>query len=171
MIYSGIGSRKTPRDILEVMSQIAEHLASKGWTLRSGHAEGADQAFEAGHGGLNQEIYVPWKGYNGAGRNARDIAYWPHDKIMSLMEITSQFHPNWAACKTSVRNMHCRNTLILVGESMDTPSDVVICWTPNGDVVGGTGQALRMAEFLKIPIFNLGKQGDDQRLLEFIERN
>lgn len=36
--YAGIGSRKTPPDICQLMTQIAEELSQGGYILRSGHA-------------------------------------------------------------------------------------------------------------------------------------
>ena len=42
MIYTGIGSRKTPPGILAQMSELAAFLARSGWVLRSGGAPGAD---------------------------------------------------------------------------------------------------------------------------------
>lgn len=47
-IYAGIGSRKTPKKILEQMRNISSFLAKEGYTLRSGGADGADSAFEDG---------------------------------------------------------------------------------------------------------------------------
>lgn len=47
-IYTGIGSRETPPDILELMTKIARFMFKQGFTLRSGGADGADSAFEAG---------------------------------------------------------------------------------------------------------------------------
>ena len=38
--YSGIGSRETPQDIMELMTSIAAQLARQHWTLRSGGADG-----------------------------------------------------------------------------------------------------------------------------------
>jgi len=48
MYYSGIGSRSTPENILHMMGDVAYRLANKGWILRSGGADGADNAFEQG---------------------------------------------------------------------------------------------------------------------------
>ena len=48
--YAGIGSRKTPKDICELMTRVARYLYFKGYTLRSGAADGADTAFEIGAG-------------------------------------------------------------------------------------------------------------------------
>ncbi len=49
-----------------------------------------------------------------------------------------------------------RNALQIMGPNMDRPADLVVAYTPGGEVVGGTGQALRMAGSLGIPIRNLG---------------
>jgi predicted Rossmann fold nucleotide-binding protein DprA/Smf involved in DNA uptake len=48
LTYAGIGSRKTPQDILENMTKIATWLESLGYTLNSGGAKGADEYFEKG---------------------------------------------------------------------------------------------------------------------------
>ncbi len=62
--YAGIGSRQTPPQLLELMTRAATALASQGWTLRTGMAPGADQAFYRGareHGPV--ELYLPWPGF------------------------------------------------------------------------------------------------------------
>ena len=46
--YTGIGSRETPTAILDLMIAIGGVLAQRGFTLRSGGADGADDAFEQG---------------------------------------------------------------------------------------------------------------------------
>ena len=48
MYYAGIGSRETPGLMLGAFARIGEFLAKKGYTLRSGGADGADTAFEVG---------------------------------------------------------------------------------------------------------------------------
>lgn len=66
--YAGIGSRETPASVLDLMSRIARKLGARGWTLRTGGAEGADLAFYAGAydsapKGL-VELCLPWYKYN-----------------------------------------------------------------------------------------------------------
>lgn len=46
MTYAGIGSRETPMEVLELMTKASTWLGSKGYTLQSGGAIGADMAFE-----------------------------------------------------------------------------------------------------------------------------
>jgi predicted Rossmann fold nucleotide-binding protein DprA/Smf involved in DNA uptake len=47
-VYTGVGSRSTPAEVLELMGDLAARLAGSGWRVRSGRARGADQAFERG---------------------------------------------------------------------------------------------------------------------------
>lgn len=139
--YAGIGSRRTPPDILQVMIELAFTLAGDGWVLRSGHAEGADQAFEKGSD--HQELYLA-EDYNEA----------------SLL-MAAKYHPSWAKCGEYARKLHARNCYQILGRTLDDPSRFVCCWTPDGSLgdttqaTGGTGQALRIAKAYKIPIFNL----------------
>lgn len=150
LIYTGIGSRKTPEMLLIHMTQIAEYLSSK-WTLRSGHADGADMAFEVGCSG-SKEIYVPWPTFNGCTDCIDPSTFINYQEAMTIAE---NLHPNWAACKQGVRKLHTRNVYQILGKDLNTPTDLVICWTPDGKDSGGTGQALRLARELNIPVFNL----------------
>ena len=43
-------------------------------------------------------------------------------------------------------------------------SKFVVCWTPGGQLKGGTAQALRIATALNIPIINLGTATSAQEL-------
>lgn len=40
--YTGVGSRETPKEVLNYFSKLAYFLASNNYILRSGHAQGAD---------------------------------------------------------------------------------------------------------------------------------
>lgn len=49
LIYTGIGSRETPEWAICKIKKIGGYLYDKGYTLRSGGADGADLAFESQH--------------------------------------------------------------------------------------------------------------------------
>lgn len=165
--YAGIGSRQTPDHILKIMHHIGAYLYTQGWTLRSGAAQGADACFERGHdrayemdmlGEPKKEIYLPWAYYQ---NNLSDLH--PKNIPFSQEEIdfTANYHPGWKKCSPSVRALHQRNTRIILGhQSLHgeyvKPVKFVVCWTPNGEITGGTGQTLRIAQALNIPIINLG---------------
>ncbi len=56
-IFTGIGSRKTPLDICQIITKIGEKLQNK-YILRSGAAKGADLAFEKNVKSENKCIYT-----------------------------------------------------------------------------------------------------------------
>lgn len=152
--YTGIGSRETPPDVLSMMKNFGVVLAETGLVLRSGHADGADMAFEQGciavGGGKN--IYLPWKGFNGAPTNDPDYIDAGGE---DAMEIARRFHPAWDRCSPAARALHARNVHQILGTMLNEPSGFVICWTKNGRRGGGTGQALRIAEHYGVTIFDL----------------
>jgi hypothetical protein len=148
MYYAGIGSRKTPADTLEFMTRLARILASKGYTLRSGGAEGADTAFEKG-AGKSKQIFRP--------KHATEEA------IKLAMEV----HPIPQHCNDYVRKLHGRNAQIILGWTLLDPVDFVVCWTPGGNTTGGTGLGIRLATERGIKVYNICNVDD---MLELKER-
>lgn len=173
--YAGIGSRETPIEVQRHMFQVGKFLARKGYTLRTGGADGADNAFlegcRAGNGKV--ELWLPWQGFNGHRSEFtpdRDEFY----------QIASLLHPAWKGLKDSVKRLHSRNVGQILGEHFDAEkviefianrspvaiplpdvSEFVLCWTPDGSTgektssaTGGTGMAIRVAYSLDIPIYN-----------------
>lgn len=156
VIYVGIGARKTPEPVLRKMRQAATFLAREGCILRSGGAKGADSAFEDGCDavGGKKEIFLPWKGFNG--NPSKHYGTTREARILA-----SRFHPNWEVIGPAGRDFHGRNCYQILGQDLETPAKFVLCWTDQGRIEGGTGQALRMALHYEIPIFNFGNQTDD----------
>ena len=154
-VYAGIGSRSAPEPIKQMMSQTAQILALNHFTLRSGAAEGADQAFEAGTDAVDgeKEIFLPWSGFSDRTPGENGVILSPTDRAI---EIAQQHHPAWNNLRPGAQLLHARNTHQILGADCQSPVDVVVCWTPNGDDVGGTSQALRIAREHAIPIINLG---------------
>ena len=154
MTYAGIGSRATPDRILGLFTGLAMILDRMGFTLRSGGAEGADKAFEQGvlYSG-NKEIFLPWKHFN----HNQSGLYPPSDEAYKM---AAHYHPNWNACSANAKAFHARNCHQVLGSGLNVPAAVVVCWTPNGEVTGGTGQALRIALDKEIPIINFGEYND-----------
>jgi hypothetical protein len=160
--YAGIGSRDTPEEITAWMTEIAQELHGAGYVLRSGHADGADLAFERGSQGENQ-IWLPWKGFNYDSPQAQGLVHTGHFAIQDNWvadKLAAAYHPNWSACSEAARKLHTRNVYQVLGPGLgvvqhDTMSKFVICWTKDGKASGGTGQAIRIAEAFSIPVFNL----------------
>ena len=166
--YAGIGSRETPDHILNIMHHIGAYLADQKWTLRSGAANGADASFEEGakRQGGETEIYLPWKGFN---HHKSELHPGNYPFSSKEKQFSAKFHPAWNKCSPSARLMHQRNLRQIIGmESlhgeMVQASKFVLCWTPGGQLKGGTAQALRIATALNIPIINLGSATTAQEL-------
>lgn len=161
--YAGIGSRSTPKNILDLMTSIAIKLDGKGWTLRSGGAEGADTAFEIG-AFQRREIYLPWPGFNH--RTSQHSAPRLSEPQAEAFEIAAIHHPAWANLSKPVRCLHARNVHQILGPDVTAPvlSKFVICWTPDGAGGGGTGQALRISRYHDVPIFDLAIPADLERI-------
>lgn len=147
MIYTGVGSRAVPMEFLLPIKEIAFWAAKNNWTLRSGGADGCDSAFETFHHG-EKEIFLPWKGFN---KNRSELFPPPADAYV----IAETIHPNWWGCSKFSKDFHARNIQQVLGRDLDSPTDCVVCWTPEGATVGGTATAIRCAMRLDIPVFNL----------------
>ena len=169
LFYAGIGSQETPPAIQQIMRTIAAELGSRGWTLRSGHASGADLAFEVGAADHVKEIYLPWPGFNG-GRAGAGGAINPAtlSSYNQAMVYAQHFHPAWEKCSQGARALHTRNVYQILGQDLHTPVKCVVCWTKDGKSSGGTGQALRLAEYLEIPIFNLHDPSQLDKLATYV---
>lgn len=149
--YAGIGSRETPDTHLVDMENIGMRLALKGWTLRSGHAKGADMAFERACRLVG-------------GRSLIRVATMEPQALAHA----SMFHPAWDKCDEHAKALHARNSLIMMGDWLDDPVKFVVCWTKGAAVTGGTGQALRIAAAMKIPVFNIADPRHAQNLYNWL---
>lgn len=173
-IYTGIGSRDTPEEIIFLMKKLGFLLAKKNFILRSGGAKGADYAFEQGCdlAGGKKEIFVPWKGFGKKhGRNPleTDISFIPDlakKAFRELLEVYQDFNINsekyiWALME--------RNMCQIMGSDMKTPTSGVICWTPNGEEVGGTRWAIRFAKKNNIRIYNLAEEKEREKIESLVK--
>ena len=157
-VYAGIGSRQTPQAVLETMERIGRAMARHGWTLRSGAADGADTAFEAGAENERgpREIWLPWPGFKG--RAADGAATRVGINSQANRDLARQAHPAWHVLREAVQKLMVRNVHQVLGPEPGSspPSDVVICWTPDGAGEGGTGMAIPLAERHGVPVVDLG---------------
>ena len=169
MFYTGIGSRNTPATVLALMRQIGYVMAMKGYTLRSGGAEGADTAFAEGWGDAcsetvdsdmyiphKAEIYLPWNNFNDQ-TTAMEGRIRAQGKSKQAHDIAEQIHPNWKAVSPGGKLLHMRNIYQVLGADLETPSDVVVFYAePDGDSVkGGTRTAVELAKREGITVCNL----------------
>ena len=151
--YSGIGARATPPEMLSLMTRAAFALLKRGYVLRSGHAIGADSAFERGAGAAAQ-IFLPAAGWRGSASAFHEGTL--GEEIWGrAREIATAHHPAFGNLSRFVQDLHTRNVFQVLGPALDSPSEFVLCWTADGEASGGTGQALRIAATYGVPVYNL----------------
>ena len=169
--YTGIGSRSTPKNILDMMSQIGEYMAHGEYCLLSGGASGADTAFESGCDTVKgkKQIFLPWNGFQNRIIDDESIFNGVDTKAMDIAE---KFHPKWSMVGKAARALMARNTYQVLSTAFLSPkSDLLICWTPDGSIgkttfkTGGTGQAIRIAYHHKIKIWNLQRQDHINKIM------
>jgi len=139
--YAGVGARVTPERTLCLMRDAAALLDSKGYLLRSGGADGADMAFALGT--ENKEIFTA------------------QDATAAARFHAARFYPAWDRLSRYVQNLMARNSMIMLGRNLNDPVRFVLCWTERGQVIGGTGQALRIAAAYEIPVMNFASHSEE----------
>lgn len=148
--YAGIGSRTTPKEECEKITRIAEALERKGFILRSGGAEGADEAFAVGVKDPQNKIVLR-----------------PKHSTAAAEELASKVHPMWSACKEYVRKLHGRNAQIVFGQNLHQPASFVLAWTLN-PTYGGTSLGIKLAKAAHIPVFNLASPEETKSFVRFL---
>lgn len=163
--YAGIGSRRISEEESNYIRTLSKTFSSYDFTLYSGHAEGADLAFESGSS--NSVIWLPWDGFNGVVDGISFIVGERDEGISSI----SKYHPNPSSLGRGARLLMSRNHFQIHGDGPLYPmvSFVVCCSDEiNGRVVGGTGQAIRIALDLGIPYFNIRNISSRVKLMDYV---
>lgn len=173
-----IGSRKLEQkeeyfEDVKLCHNVCMRLAQLGVTFTSGLCElGMDgiaqkaysKAVDLGYANETQfEVYVA-ENYNirKSTLPRKHLAIVRNKSLIAETErIASEVHPAWDKCNEWARGMHSRNCHQILGYDLKSPVDAVVCWTPNGNVQGGTATAIRIAMKYNIPVFNLGRSDKD----------
>ena len=158
--FAGVGARATPPDIINIMRGIGRVLAKDGYLCQTGAAQGADQAFAEGalFSGGDLLLCLPWHSYEKqwidglVGNIQIDVYGAIVNRVEDVVALNSvhRLHPYADKLKQGPTKLHARNWNIL------QCIEFMICWTPGGLEVGGTGQAIRIAEEAGVKIHNLG---------------
>lgn len=152
MFYAGIGSSKgVCQSELDMLTLIAKQLNKKGYGLRSGAAPCVDTAFELG-AGINKEIFLPWKGFNGSKSQLYLDVLKDVDKASNIAtNLYGEFY------KDSHRKLHARNVYQIMGPNLCDPVEFVLAYTYHDPKKrkGGTCLGMNLAYELGIPVYNL----------------
>ncbi len=151
MIIAGIGSKETPEEVCSEMNVIGAWCKEHHITIRSGHAPGADQAFETAEEYC--VAYIPWLGFEKAFvSNATLVLY---QRNQATVDLARKYHPKYDYLSFGTKKLMERNIWQVLGEDLKTPAKAIVCWTKGAKLVGGTSQALRVAKDYNIPVINM----------------
>ncbi|MFP3556444.1 hypothetical protein SB861_37875 [Paraburkholderia sp. SIMBA_049] len=163
--YAGIGPRQTPSDVCMMMANVGAQLDSQGWMIRSGHAQGADQAWACRHRPQMREIYLPWNRFNNGGGEGFHVS--PNtDALVTVARVT---HPGWDRLSDGSRKLMMRNVSIILGPELNDPVKFVAYWAEQRTAQGGTGNAVRLASLYGIPSFNIAFGDEQQAMSTFVD--
>ena len=85
------------------------------------------------------------------------------------IEIAREILPGFDRWKQGVKKLMARNMMQVLGKDLNTPSDFLICWTPGGELKGGTRAAITLAFHNNVSIYNLAIEGDQIKLSEYLK--
>lgn len=185
--YTGVGSRHITNWERGFIRDLAYKLRCDGWGLRSGAAEGSDDAFWQGackyyremqhseeQSPIIDQIFIPWDGFNGFSSDS-PWGCFHTPKSLNLepfcMSVAKDIHPVWDKLTRGPRAMHMRNVLQVLGETGDQPSTFLIaCSDPDGrsGVKGGTATAWNLARKYGVPCYNVRNDHDKAKLEKFL---
>jgi len=155
--YAGIGTRNLGPNEFALIGEIATYLYELGYVMYSGNAAGSDHAFASGCRGYGVN-FLPSKSFNSFLRTpALGIAQISDEAYESV----NKFHPAPNRLSTFAHKLMARNYQQVRGLWELPPVDLVICCANevDGEVQGGTGQAIRIAKHFGIPHINIRADG------------
>lgn len=163
-----IGSRRINEQQFNYLVKVAEAFARRGWIVKTGCADGADYASMIGCRNVDPTLltlYLPWKSYNSQYQtvNEHKLVYDERDQtFIHWKDSISKYHPAPERLSRGAKSLMARNYGIVSG------ADLVVAFPMSAIDTGGTGQGMRIADDLNIPLYVVCDPKERQRLKEFI---
>jgi alkylated DNA repair dioxygenase AlkB len=166
MTYAGIGSRETPKEVLDLMTKAANYLDGLGYTLQTGFTfknketgldeEGADKAFS--DGSKNKTLFGPY-GIRKTINGVTSVDKYNENVTEKSNSIVKEIHPAPDRLTPGAVKLMARNTNQIFGKNLDSTVDFVLFYAQETKdplrPKGGTGQAVEMARRKGIPTINM----------------
>lgn len=168
-IVSIVGSESLNEnsDTAEILSSISDRLAVLGFSLRTSGTAGTEMiALKAYKENVDAgiipptriKVFLPWRSYN---------TYLPFPQCYTTIspvnyDMCSNFiravHPYWSKGTRNIKLLQAKNALIVFGEKLNRPCDLVIGYfeTDSKGLPKGTlSSVVELAKLRSIPVFNL----------------
>lgn len=157
----------------EAFYDISLKFALAGFILRSGNARGADEIAQTAYmdayrqGEVTKEhfeVYLPWNGFRRGSDGYEHCIF--HPVTARAKDMAKDVHPRPERLTTNTISLHGRNVYQIFGHDFNTPADIVVCYTTNGMVEGGTATAINLALNAGIKVINIAQGELKDRLYE-----
>jgi len=171
MTYVGTGNDNPPPHVIDQINQIAKDLETRGYTLRTGGMKGCEDVFEKAVA-ARVEVHLPWRNFD----NKDSKFTWTPENAKL---IAARFQPGYEGLKPVIQTFLAKNVRMIMGDKLKSPALFMVTWSEDGAETarektiktGNAGHAILVAAELKIPVFNLGKQGAMERLFAYLDQN
>lgn len=165
--YAVGGNKNPPQQIVEAIHRIAKKLESMGYTMRSGGMQGVEDIFEKATS--KNEIHLPWRDFD---KKFSKLTFTPPE----AKTLASRYQPGYDGLPNPVQTFLAKNVRVLFGNNLKSPALFVVAWSEDGcesardrtPKTGDVGHMVAIATAMRIPVFNLGKQDGEQRLIEHL---
>lgn len=169
-----VGSRETSPAVLKWMEATGAALVRAGYTLVSGNAPGADQAWARGGNSQDPtrvELCLPWESFESSAVHGRNVV-----RVFGIDAVDSQryvlrvqeTHPSFARLTDAALRLHARNAMIVEGAHL-----VLGALNPGKLSGGGTRSSFRIAQRHGICTFNVAdalvRRMIDERLADGLD--
>lgn len=179
--FAGVGSRETPKNIMELMIRLGRTATDLGYKFRSGDAYNADKAFWYGvqqskkFEDIGAEIIIIEDGFRG--RTTDEKIFYDYSKLSQdikdqCMEIAKGVRGSFHGLNEMGIALHSRNVVQIKGLDLKSNVDILFLYAPlnrNGRVKGGTATAHDLAVKEEVPVIkNLYIDEDYQWCVEWL---
>jgi len=143
-----VGARSTPPEILRWMEKMGAELVRRGFSIISGNASGADQAWVRGGNDVDPakvKLCLPWRSFEAQAIHPGNVVAvldeLQSSEKVSYFHLAAKYHPAWDQLMLGARKLHARNAMIV------EPAQELVGYVdhsrPGG---GGAGMAFRLAD-------------------------
>jgi hypothetical protein len=162
-----IGTRDPTEEQASKAEFLAQRLSAQGHRIRTGAAPGIDLAAMRGAVVGQLDVFLPWPSFSATliPRHAKRIVF--NEAIHAdWAKSVDEYHPAPKSLTQAARKLHARNYGIVEGTA------IVVALPQRGEG-GGTGQGIRVARGLKIPVLvqdaKISQLHDPEQVLRLIE--
>jgi hypothetical protein len=168
--YAATGNKEMPESFKPLIQRIGRNLEKAGYMLRTGGMEGLEDVIEKSATKL--ELHLPFKDFDG--KNSKFT--YTSDFVKGIAKM---FHTSFDTLKPVVQTFLAKNVRLVLGKDGKSPALFLVVWTEDGAETaaektfktGNSGNAIAIANAIKIPVFNLVRPDAERRLYDFIGFN